>query len=60
MLTITYYLDVVSSWCHYVEPVWQRLQERYADKVDFGWQIALIPASGLPGSREEEEWMRRR
>ena len=60
MLTITYYLDVVSSWCHYVEPVWKRLQERYADAVDFRWQIALIPASGLPGSREEEEWYYRR
>jgi predicted DsbA family dithiol-disulfide isomerase len=60
MITITCYLDVVSSWCFYVEPVWRRLQEHYCPEVRFRWEIALIPESGLPGSREEEEWYYRR
>jgi predicted DsbA family dithiol-disulfide isomerase len=60
MVTFTYYLDVVSSWCYYVEPVWRNLQGHYEGRVTFCWEVALIPEAGLPGSREEEEWYYRR
>ena len=60
MIRITYYLDVVSSWCHYVEPVWKSLKETFGDTLETDWQIALIPKSGLPKSNAEEEWYYRR
>lgn len=60
MVRITYYLDVISSWCHYVEPVWKDLKEIFGDDLETDWQIALIPEEGLPGSVAEEEWYYRR
>lgn len=60
MVKITYYLDVVSSWCHYVEPVWDFLKEEYAAEVTFDWRIALIPSEGLPESTFEEDGYYRR
>jgi predicted DsbA family dithiol-disulfide isomerase len=59
-LKITYYLDVVSSWCFYSEPAWAGLKERYAGRVDFEWKIALMDATGLPTSREQLAWFYRR
>jgi predicted DsbA family dithiol-disulfide isomerase len=58
---ITYYLDVISSWCLWAEPAWAELKQRFADRpVEFGWKIALCDASGLPASREQEDWFYRR
>lgn len=59
-VTVTYFLDVISSWCHWAEPAWNELQQRFADRASFGWKIALMDASGIPGSRAEEEWYYRR
>lgn len=59
-LTLTNYLDVISSWCHWAIPAWQQLQERYRDQVDFRWKIALMDKSGLPPTREHTEWYYRR
>jgi predicted DsbA family dithiol-disulfide isomerase len=59
-LTITYYLDVVSSWCFWSEPAWAELKKRYERKAEFLWKIALLGKSGLPTSREQEEWFYRR
>lgn len=59
-LKITYYLDVVSSWCFLAEPAWAALKERYAGRVDFDWKIALMDAMGLPTSREQLAWFYRR
>jgi len=28
-LTVTYYLDVISSWCFFTEPAWAELKKRY-------------------------------
>ncbi len=55
-----YYLDVVSSWCFYAEPMIARLKNRYADDLEFSWKITLIDESGIPTSREQEEWFYRR
>ncbi len=41
-LTITNYLDVISSWCHWAIPAWSELREKYGDRVDFHWKIALM------------------
>ena len=59
-ITVTDYLDVVSSWCFWSEPTWAELKRRYAEKVQFQWKIALMDPSGLPTSREQEQWFYRR
>lgn len=56
----TYFLEVVSSWCHWAEPAWAELQRRYAGQVEFGWKVALMDASGMPISRAQCEWFYRR
>lgn len=59
-ITVTDYLDVVSSWCFWSEPTWAELKRRYNDRVEFQWKIALMDPSGLPTSREQEQWFYRR
>ena len=59
-ITVTDYLEVVSSWCFWSEPTWAELKKRYADRVEFQWKIALMDPSGLPVSREQEQWFYRR
>ena len=57
---MTDYLDVVSSWCFWSEPTWAELKRRYDGRVEFQWKIALMDPSGLPSSREQEQWFYRR
>lgn len=59
-LTVTNYLDVISSWCYWAIPAWQHLRERYQDQVDFQWKIALMDQAALPPTREHTEWYYRR
>ena len=60
-IKVTYYLDVVSSWCLWAEPAWAELKRRYAKSpVEFEWQIALVEESGMSKSREQAEWFYRR
>ena len=59
-MKVTYYLEVISSWCYWAEPAWAELKQRYADKVEFGWKLALMDASGLPLSRNQCDWFYRR
>ena len=59
-LTITNYLDVISSWCFWATPAWQQLRDRYSDRADFLWKIALMDETGLPRSRKQMEWFYRR
>ncbi len=59
-ITVTYFLDVISSWCFWSEPAWAELKRRYEGKVRFEWKIALMDPSGLPVSRAQEEWFYRR
>src|SRR5437868_13246797 len=59
-ITVTDYLDVVSSWCFWSEPTWAELKKRYEGRVKFQWKIALMDPSGLPISREQEQWFYRR
>ena len=59
-MKVTYYLEVISSWCYWAEPAWAELKQRYAGQVEFGWKLALMDASGLPVSRDQCEWFYRR
>jgi predicted DsbA family dithiol-disulfide isomerase len=59
-ITVTDYLDIVSSWCFWSEPTWAELKKRYEGRVEFQWKIALMDSIGLPTSREQEQWFYRR
>ena len=60
LITVTDYLDVISSWCFWSEPTWAELKKRYEGRVQFQWKIALMDPTGLPTSREQEQWYYRR
>ena len=60
-IKVTYYLDVVSSWCYWAEPAWAELKRRYAQApVQFDWQIAMLGADAMPASTQQEDWFYRR
>jgi predicted DsbA family dithiol-disulfide isomerase len=59
-IKVTYYLEVISSWCHWAEPAWAELKQRYAGRAEFGWKLSLMDATGLPTSRAQCEWFYRR
>lgn len=60
MVKVTYYLEVVSSWCHWAEPAWTELKHRYSGRVAFGWKIAQMPENAYPVSTSQCEWFYRR
>jgi predicted DsbA family dithiol-disulfide isomerase len=60
MLNVTYYLEVTSSWCYWVEPTWAELKQRYLGRAEFGWKIAQMPAEAYPVSRNQCDWFYRR
>ena len=58
---VTYYLEVVSSWCYWAEPAWAELKRRYAkEPVDFHWAIAMLDESGMSKSRAQADWFYQR
>ena len=59
-VTVTYYLEILSSWCHWAEPAWKALKTRYGDQVQFGWKIALMNPGDYPVSRAQCDWFYRR
>lgn len=60
IIQVTYYLEVVSSWCHWAEPAWAELKHQYADVAEFHWKLALMDAAGFPMSRAQCDWFYRR
>src|SRR2546423_6703191 len=60
MVKVTYYLEIISSWCYWAEPMWAELKRRYEGKVEFGWKIAQMPAEAYPVSKSQCEWFYRR
>jgi predicted DsbA family dithiol-disulfide isomerase len=60
MIHVTYYLEVVSSWCFWAEPAWAELKARYSDRVKFDWKIALMPPEAYPASQAQCDWFYRR
>ena len=59
-MKVTYYLEVLSSWCHAAEPAWAELKRRYGSRVDFQWRIALMDPGDFPASKDQCEWFYRR
>ena len=59
-MKITYYVEVLSSWCHWVEPVWAELKSRYAGRAEFEWKIALMSPGDFPVSQTQCDWFYRR
>jgi predicted DsbA family dithiol-disulfide isomerase len=59
-MKVTYYLEVLSSWCHWADPVWAELKQRYAGRAEFEWQIALMSPGDFPVSRRQCDWFYRR
>lgn len=59
-MKITYYLEVLSSWCHWAEPAWAELKARYAGRAEFAWKIALMNPEDFPVSRGQCDWFYRR
>jgi predicted DsbA family dithiol-disulfide isomerase len=59
-MKITYYLEVLSSWCTWAEPTWAELKSRYAGRAEFDWRIALMNPGDFPQSREQCDWFYRR
>ncbi|RXK55304.1 disulfide bond formation protein DsbA [Oleiharenicola lentus] len=59
-MKVTYYLEVLSSWCHWAEPVWTELKRSYAGRVEFEWRIALMNPGDFPGSQAQCDWFYRR
>ncbi len=59
-VTVTYFIEVLSSWCHWAEPAWVELRQRYAGRVDFRWRVALMRPEDFPVSTEQCDWFYRR
>jgi predicted DsbA family dithiol-disulfide isomerase len=59
-MKVTFYLEVISSWCFWAEPAWAELKSRYAGRVKFDWQIAQMRASDYPTSPAQCDWFYRR
>lgn len=59
-MKVTYFLEVTSSWCYWVEPTWAELKRRYAGRAEFGWKISQMHATDYPRSQEQCDWFYRR
>ncbi len=60
-MKVIYYLEVLSSWCHWAEPAWQELQARFAPAgVEFEWKVALMKPEDFPVSQAQCDWYYRR
>ena len=59
-ITVTYFVEVLSSWCLWAEPAWAEVKARYAGRVHFQWRIALMRPQDFPVSRAQCEWFYRR
>jgi predicted DsbA family dithiol-disulfide isomerase len=52
-IKITYFVEILSSWCLWAEPAWDELKARFGDRAVFDWRIALMNPGDFPKSREE-------
>jgi predicted DsbA family dithiol-disulfide isomerase len=59
-MKVTYFLEVLSSWCYWAEPTWLELKRRYEGRATFEWKIALMNPEDFPISREQCDWFYRR
>lgn len=59
-VSVTYYVEIYSSWCHWAEPAWAELRARYAGHVGFDWRPALMRPADFPIDRAQCDWFYRR
>jgi predicted DsbA family dithiol-disulfide isomerase len=59
-MKITYYVEILSSWCMWVEPTWAQLKQQFEGRAEFEWKIALMDPEGFPTSRDQCDWFYRR
>src|SRR5437660_635291 len=59
-MKITYYLEILSSWCYWAEPAWADLKAAYVGRVEFEWKIALMNPGDFPVSQAQCDWFYRR
>ena len=59
-MKITYFVEIMSSWCHWAEPTWLELKNRFTGRVDFQWKIALMNPGDFPVSRAQCDWFYQR
>jgi predicted DsbA family dithiol-disulfide isomerase len=60
-MKVTYFVEVLSSWCYWFQPRWEALKARYADRgVEFEWRITLMSPGDFPVSRAQCDWFYRR
>ena len=59
-MKVTYYLEILSSWCFWAEPTWLELKNKYAGRVEFQWKIALMNPGDFPVSRAQCDWFYQR
>ncbi|MFT3867879.1 MAG: DsbA family protein [Nibricoccus sp.] len=59
-MKITYFVEMMSSWCYWAEPAWLELKSRYAGRVDFQWRIALMNPGDFPASPAHCDWFYQR
>lgn len=59
-LTVTLYLEVISSWCFHTEAAWDEVRLRFAGNATFDWRIALMELDAYPATRAQADWFYRR
>ncbi|HEX2854807.1 MAG TPA: DsbA family protein [Opitutaceae bacterium] len=60
-MKVTYYVEILSSWCTWADPMWAELKARYAARgVTFEWKIALMNPGDFPVSRAQCDWFYQR
>jgi len=59
-MKVTYFVEILSSWCHWAEPAWAELKSRYAGRVEFSWKVALMRPEDFPVSAAQCDWFYRR
>lgn len=59
-MKITYFVEMMSSWCHWAEPAWLELKNRYAGRVEFHWKIALMNPGDFPATPAQCDWFYQR
>ena len=57
LVTMIYYLDVLSSWCYVADRALERIREKYGDELQVEWRIAQLFGGGpLPYTCEQLAW----
>lgn len=59
-VSIIYYVEIYSSWCHWAEAAWSELKARYEGRVAFDWRIALMRPEDFPATSGQCDWFYRR